>query len=62
MGPDNTIATVRTGEMVLNANQQEKLFNMINSGGSGGDIVVQVDGREIARAVRSQVQQGYRLA
>lgn len=61
-GPDNQIATVRTGEMVLNADQQRNLFNMINSGGSGGDIVVQVDGREIARAVRSQVQQGYKLA
>jgi hypothetical protein len=48
--------------MILNAEQQEKLFNMVNAGGVGGDIVVQVDGREIARAVRSQVQQGYRLA
>jgi TP901 family phage tail tape measure protein len=62
MGGDNRIATVRDGEMILNAEQQEKLFNMINAGGVGGDIVVQVDGREIARAVRSQVQQGYRLA
>ena len=62
MGGDNRIATVRDGEMILNAEQQEKLFNMINAGGSGGDIVVQVDGREVARAVRSQVQQGFRLA
>jgi hypothetical protein len=62
MGPDNRMATVRDGEMILNAEQQEKLFNMINAGGSGGDIVVQVDGREVARAVRSQVQQGFRLA
>lgn len=62
MGGDNRVATIRDGEMVLNAEQQEKLFNMINAGGVGGDIVVQVDGREIARAVRSQVQQGFRLA
>jgi len=62
MGPDNQLATVRTGEMILNAQQQEKLFNMINSGAMGGDIVVQVDGREIARAVRNQVQQGYKIA
>lgn len=62
MGPDNRVATVRDGEMILNAEQQEKLFNMINAGGSNGDIIVQVDSREIARAVRSQVQQGFRLA
>ena len=62
MGGDNRIATVRDGEMILNAEQQEKLFNMINAGGSGGDIVIQINEREIARAVRSQVQQGYRLA
>lgn len=62
MGGDNRIATVRDGEMILNAEQQEKLFNMINAGGSNGDIIVQVDGREVARAVRSQVQQGFRLA
>lgn len=62
MGPDNTLATVRTGEMILNANQQETLFKAINGGGLGGDIVIQVDGREIARAVRTQVQQGYKIA
>jgi hypothetical protein len=62
MGGDNRVATIRDGEMVLNAEQQEKLFNMINAGGSGGDIVIQINEREIARAVRSQVQQGYRLA
>jgi hypothetical protein len=61
-GPDNQVATVRTGEMVLNADQQKNLFDMINNGSSGGDIVIQVDGREIARAVRSQVQQGYKLS
>lgn len=61
-GPDNSIATVRTGEMVLNAQQQKSLFDMINSGGSGGgDIVIQVDGREIFRAVRNQMEQGMRL-
>ena len=57
-GGDNSLATVRTGEMVLNADQQESLFNSINSGGNG-DIVVQIDGREIARAVRNQRQQGF---
>lgn len=62
-GPDNQLASIRTGEMVLNADQQEKLFNAINSGSfGGGDIVVQVDGREIARAVRTQINNGFRLA
>ena len=61
-GADNRLATVRDGEMVLNAGQQEKLFNAINSGSfGGGDIIVQVDSREIARAVRSQVQSGFKL-
>jgi hypothetical protein len=64
MGPDNTIAKVRTGEMVLNADQQKNLFDMINGGGGGGggDIVIQINEREIARAVRNQVQQGYKFA
>lgn len=61
-GADNQLATVRTGEMVLNADQQKKLFDMINSGYTGGDIVVQIDGREIARAVRNQERSGYRFA
>jgi hypothetical protein len=62
VGADNRIASVRDGEMVLNANQQKKLFDMINNGGSGGDIIVQIDGREVARAVRNQIQGGFVLA
>ena len=62
-GPDNRIATVRDGEMVLNASQQGKLFDMINNGGSGGgNIQVIIDGREVAVAVRNQVQGGFRLS
>lgn len=61
MGQDNTVISAREGEMVLNADQQKKLFDMINAGG-GGDIIIQVDGREIARAVRTQIQGGFRLA
>lgn len=59
MGPDNRVATIRDGEMVLNASQQKNLMDMLNSGGTGGDIVVQIDGREIARAVRNQKQLGF---
>lgn len=32
MGSDNTVASVRTGEMVLNANQQKTLFEIANGG------------------------------
>lgn len=32
MGRDNTVASVRTGEMVLNANQQKTLFEIANGG------------------------------
>jgi len=61
-GPDNQLATVRSGEMVLNADQQGKLFDAINKGNlGGGDIIVQVDGREIARAVRDQSKQGFKF-
>jgi hypothetical protein len=63
VGPDNRVATVRDGEMILNASQQKNLFDMINGGlSSMAPIIIQVDGKEIARAVRNQVQQGYRLA
>jgi len=62
-GPDNTIIKARNGEAVLTADDQKELLTAIRSGSLvGGDIVVQVDGREIARAVRSQLQQGFRLA
>lgn len=61
-GSDNRIATVRDGEMILNADQQKTVFDMLNGGGVGGDIIVQIDGREVARAVRNQVQGGFRLA
>lgn len=39
MGADNTLATVRTGEMVLNAVQQRQLWNMANGQGGGGSVV-----------------------
>lgn len=63
MGPDNRMATIRDGEMVLTANDQKSLLDMIRSGNSGsGDIILQVDGREIARAVRTQINNGFKLA
>lgn len=38
-GPDNTIATVRTGEMILNATQQKHLWELANGGKGGGTTV-----------------------
>lgn len=61
MGGDNRLATVRDGELVLTADDQEELLNGIRGGGMGGDIVIEIDGREIARAVRDQRQQGFAL-
>jgi TP901 family phage tail tape measure protein len=62
-GPDNMIAAVRTGEMVLNADQQGKLFSAINSGGlGGGDVVINIDGREIIRVINNQIKSGARIA
>lgn len=62
IGPDNTTATIRTGEFVLNGEDQLVMLNAIKSGSfGGGDIVVQIDGREILRAVRNQLKQGARL-
>lgn len=61
MGADNTMAQVRSGEMVLNADDQKTLFDAIKSGslGGGGDIVIKIDEREIVRAVRNQKQAGF---
>lgn len=62
MGGDNRLATLRDGEMVLNAEQQGKLFNQINNGGgNNGNIVIQIDGRNIAYAIRDQINQGFKL-
>jgi hypothetical protein len=61
-GGDNVMITARKDEMFLNAQQQKNLFDMINSGTMGsGAIIIQVDGREIARAVRNQVDQGFKI-
>ena len=63
VGSDNRVAQVRDGEMILNATQQKNLMDMINAGGgSSSPIIIQIDGREIAVAVRNQVQAGFRLA
>lgn len=59
LGPDNRTINARDGEMVLNAEQQKKLFDIIEGGGGGRDIVIQIDGFEIVRAIRRQKEQGF---
>jgi hypothetical protein len=62
MGQDNVQITARKDEMFLNAQQQKNLFEMINNGGiGGGPIIVQIDGREIAKAVRTQKEMGFAI-
>lgn len=75
MGQDNTIANVRTGEMILNGNQQKELFDIASGKKEQNNVdvmeslkemasqpvIVNVDGREIARAVREQRQEGFVL-
>lgn len=62
-GPDNKLASIREGELVLNADQQRNLLNIINSGTMGpGQIVVEIDGRAVATAVRNQLNSGFKLS
>lgn len=63
MGQDNRMVSVRDGEMVLNADQQGKLFSAINNGGfGGGDVIINIDGREIIRVINNQIKSGARIA
>ena len=55
---DNVPALVNSGELILNQAQQDNLVNQL---GNQGDIVIEIDGREIARAVRDQQEQGFQL-
>lgn len=70
-GGDNTVANVRTGEMVLNAGQQRELFDFANGRRNNNNeemmllkeavaqpIVVMIDNKEVARAVRTAREEG----
>ncbi len=59
---DNQLIGAAGGEIMLNQEQQVDLFNNLGGNQSNQPIVVEIDGREIARAVRDQVQGGYVLA
>jgi hypothetical protein len=71
-GPDNQLATVRSGEMFLNAPQQKRLFEMVNGQGSNNNslaqavqslanspVIVMIDKKEVARAVRNARLEGF---
>jgi hypothetical protein len=68
---DNVNVNANAGEAILTREQQSNLFNQLNGrntieneveASQNMPIIVQIDGREIARAVREQVRQGFRLA
>jgi hypothetical protein len=48
-GTDTVPAMLTPGEMVLNAGQQRRLWNMANGGGGGGDVVAAI--RELQRSI-----------
>jgi len=73
---DKVPALVNSGEMILNKNQQTELFGIANgtrSAGNGSDIgaiiaeirnipiIVQANGREIARLIRDEQKNGFEV-
>lgn len=64
-GSDDTMATVKQGEMVLNAQQQESLFNAIQSGnvgnGDGINVTITVNDQRFADAFEAQIVQRRKL-
>jgi hypothetical protein len=72
MSGDRVPALVNSGEMILNRQQQTQLFNDINNGGNNTGmireiiaeiksipIIVQANGREIARLIRDEKNAGF---
>lgn len=61
---DNVMARVNSGEMILNRQQQARLFDMANRGDAGGgqEIVVhttvELDGEKVGESVSRQVANG----
>ena len=67
---DRLTANVNSGEMILNKSQQTELFNVANGSGNNTQlieainnlasrpVVVEIDNREVARAVQSARQEG----
>ena len=57
---DRVPALVNSGELILNRAQQGVIASDL-SGRDDRPIIVQIDGREIARAVREEVESGFEL-
>lgn len=59
---DNVHALLSGGEMILNAGQQSRLFSMINSGGAGGTIDMNLRGDMLFGVLRNHMMKtGKRL-
>jgi len=60
---DNTVANVNAGEMILNRRQQSNLFSQISGGATtmNSNVVVEIDGEAIGKAVSKQVANGLQL-
>lgn len=64
---DRVAANVNSGEMILNRQQQSRLFAMANNGSGGGGqevvvpVTVEIDGEVIGRTVSRQVANGLKL-
>ena len=44
---DRQLIRVNSGEMILNGQQQARLFSMINSGGGGGEVTFRIAGQQL---------------
>ena len=44
---DRQYIRVNSGEMILNGQQQARLFSMINSGGGGGEVTFHIQGQQL---------------
>ena len=58
---DRVPALVNSGELILNRAQQGVIAGELQTAPNDRPIVIQIDGREIARAVREEVESGFEL-
>ena len=58
---DRVPALVNSGELILNRAQQGVIAGDVQRSRDDRPIIIQIDGREIARAVREEVESGFEL-
>ena len=58
---DRVPALVNSGELILNRAQQGVIARDVQNSSDNRPIVIQIDGREIARAVRDEIESGFEL-